>query len=106
MTLDELAEALEGLEETRQTAEHELAALHGHREALENLERDKEALLEHYARIAPKALDALTPEERHRLYRMLRLNVSVRPDTTLEVSGVFGEEMALSNSELVPRYLA
>ncbi len=98
MTLDELAEALEGLEETRQTAEHELAALHGHREALENLERDKEALLEHYARIAPKALDALTPEERHRLYRMLRLNVSVRPDTTLEVSGVFGEEMALSNS--------
>ncbi len=106
MTLDELGTALEGLEETRRTAEHELAALQGHREALANRERDKEALLEHYARIAPEALDSLTPEERHHLYRMLRLNVSVRPDTTLEVSGVFGEETAFSNPELLPRYLA
>jgi site-specific DNA recombinase len=106
MTLDELAEALEGLDETRRTAEEELAAVQGHREALENLERDKETLLEHYARIAPEALDSLTSDERHYLYRMLRLRVSVRPDTSLEVSGVFGEDSTLSNEEFVPRYLA
>ena len=75
-------------------------------EAIEALERDKEALLEHYASIAPEALDSLTPEERHHLYKMLRLEVVVRLDATLEVSGVFGEGVSLSNEELVPRYLA
>jgi site-specific DNA recombinase len=104
MTLEELGAALDELEETRCTAEHELAALQSCRDALEQLELDKEALLEHYARIAPEALDSLTLEERHRLYKMLRLDVSVRPDSSLEVRGVFGESVALSNSELVPRY--
>jgi hypothetical protein len=103
MTLNELGAVLEGLEETRRTTERELASARGYREALENLERDKEALLEHYARIAPEALDSLSSEERHNLYRMLRLNVSVRPDTSLEVSWVFGEEATLSNEELVSR---
>jgi hypothetical protein len=93
MTLDEL-------EETCRTAERELAALQSRSEALE---LDKEALLEHYARIAPDALDSLTLEERHRLYEMLRLEVSVRPDSSLEIRGVFGEGVSLSDSELVPR---
>jgi site-specific DNA recombinase len=104
MTLEELGASLDELEETRRTAEHELAALQSRCEALEQLELDKEALLEHYARIAPEALDSLTLEERHRLYKMLRLDVSVRPDSSLEVRGVFGESVALSNSQLVPRY--
>jgi site-specific DNA recombinase len=106
MTFDELGGALDELEETRQTAERELAALQSRREALAQLELDKEALLEHYARIAPEALDSLTPEERHNLYKMLRVEVLVRPDSSLEVSGVFGEAVSLSDSELVPRYLA
>jgi hypothetical protein len=103
MTFEELGAALDDLEKTRKTAERELAALQSRRETLEQLELDKEALLEHYARIAPEALDSLTLEERHRLYKMLRLEVSVRPDSSLEVSGVFGESVTLSNSELVPR---
>jgi hypothetical protein len=105
MTLDELGVALDGLAETRRTAERELAVLQSRREALEQLELDKAALLEHYARIAPEALDSLTLEERHRLYRMLRLEVAVRPDSSLEVRGVFGEGTSLSDSQLVPRYL-
>jgi site-specific DNA recombinase len=104
MTFEELGFALDELEETRRTAEHEVAALQSRREALAQLELDKEALLEHYARIAPEALDSLTLEERHRLYKMLRLEVSVHPDSSLEVSGVFGEATSLSDSELVPRY--
>jgi hypothetical protein len=100
-----LGVALDDLSQTRQTAERELAALQSRREASEQLELDKEAMLEHYARIAPEALDSLTPEERHRLYKMLRLEVLVRPDSSLEVSGLFGEAVSLSDSELVPKYL-
>ncbi len=99
----ELDAELAELEETRTTAEHELATLQNRREAIEALERDRDALLEHYAALAPEALESLTPEERHHLYRMLRLEVVVRPDTDLEVSGVFGEGVSVSNRELVPR---
>ena len=53
MTFEELGVALDNLEKTRKTAERELAALQSRREVLEQLEHDKEALLEHYARIAP-----------------------------------------------------
>jgi hypothetical protein len=80
---------------------------------LEALELDRDILLENYAAIAPEALDSLIPEERHRLYKMLRTTVIVQPDTTLEVSGVFGEGLSVSNQGLVSglqedlaRYLA
>jgi hypothetical protein len=62
---------------------------------------DRDVLLEHYAAIAPEALDSLIPEERHRLYKLLRITVIVQPDTTIEVSGVFGEGLSVSNQGLV-----
>jgi hypothetical protein len=74
---EELDEALAELEETRETAERELRAISARWETLEKLERDKEALLGHYARMTPDALDALEPEERHQVYKMLRLTVEV-----------------------------
>jgi len=80
---------------------------------LEALELDRDILLENYAAMAPEALDSLIPEERHRLYKMLRITVIVQPDTTVEVSGVFGEGLSVSNQGLVSglqedlaRYLA
>jgi DNA invertase Pin-like site-specific DNA recombinase len=39
--------------------------------------------------------------EGHRLYKLLRITVIVQPDTTLEVSGVFGEGLSVSNQGLV-----
>jgi Recombinase zinc beta ribbon domain len=104
MTEAELDQALADLEETRATAESELAALHNRQEAIAKLERDKESLLEYYAAIAPEALDSLAPEERHQLYKMLRLDVVVRLDVNLEVSGVFGEGLLVSNLELAPGF--
>ena len=104
MTEAELDQALAELEETRAIAQRELAALQNRQEAIAKLERDKESLLEHYAAIAPEALDSLAPEERHQLYRMLRLNVVVRLDANLEVSGVFGEGLLVSNLELAPGF--
>ena len=75
MTDEELEEALAELEETRMTAVEELVAIRGRKEILEELERDRDTLLESYAVMTPKALDALTREERRQVYAMLRSRV-------------------------------
>ena len=38
---------------------------------------------------APRALNSLTSEERQQVYKMLKLRVEVRPDSSLEISGRF-----------------
>jgi hypothetical protein len=98
-TDEELTEALAELEETCRTAERELAAIGGWRERIEQLERDKDKVLDSYARMAPEALGSLAPEERHRLYCMLRLKIFVNLDRGLEVTGAL--EMGLVQSESV-----
>jgi hypothetical protein len=87
MTLDELAARLKALEDTRKTAEQELANLRDRRESIERLERDKDLLLDHYAGMAPEALDSLTPEERHQVYKMLRLKVIAHLSGDVELAG-------------------
>ena len=89
---EELRAKLTALEETRETAERELRALRGHSELLENLEREKDAVIENYAGLVPDALEDLSPEDRHQVYRMLRLKVVAHPDDKLEVSGAFSGE--------------
>jgi hypothetical protein len=91
ITDGELDEELAALEATRRTAERELEWLRRHTERLEQMERGRDALLEHYASLAPEALDSLTSEERHRLYKMLRLKVWLAKsggDLELEMAGV------------------
>ena len=73
MTLSELRDKLEALEETRKTVERELALLEGRCETLQ-------------------ALDSLGSEERRTVYSMLGLVVEALPDEGLKVSGAFGEE--------------
>ncbi len=53
--------------------------------------------MESYARMVPEQLDLLTPEERHQVYKMLRLRVAVYKDGSLEVSGVFGNSFVSEN---------
>jgi hypothetical protein len=77
ITFDELRSRLSELEETRRTAESELAALRNHQEHVQQMEQDRDALLESHMRIAPEALESLAPKERHQLYKMLRLEVTV-----------------------------
>jgi protein-tyrosine-phosphatase len=83
----ELRAKLAALAETRETAEKELGALRSRRERMVELERDRDALLRSYVGMTPEALDGLAPEERHRVYRMLKLKVLIKPDGTLEASG-------------------
>jgi site-specific DNA recombinase len=101
ITFDELGTKLAALEETGQTARRELAALEGRTERLRALERDREALLQNYAEMIPEALDALEPEERHRVYNMLRLRTVAFPDGALEVSGALGEELIVCKNETI-----
>jgi multidrug resistance efflux pump len=100
MTDEELNEALTELEETRTTVKREIEVLAGRRECLEQLEREKDTLLENYAALAPEALESLESEERHRIYKMLRLRVFAGLDGSIEVNGAFGG--ALSVCELEP----
>ena len=89
ITLDELLSKLAALEETRSAARRELDALKECRERIERLEQDANALLEHYASMVPEALDGLTSEERHRVYKMMRLNVTMYADGLAEITGAF-----------------
>jgi hypothetical protein len=82
-----------------QTAENELRALRGRQEAIERLGRDKDALLEFYARMVPEELDRLDPAERHQVYKMLRLKVVIYPDASLEVTGVLRDCFARENQD-------
>jgi DNA repair ATPase RecN len=85
ISFDELRAKIGNLEEIRETAEHELEVLKGRQERIAELERDKEALLETYTRMAPEKLEALTPEECRQLYKILQLKAVARVDGTVEV---------------------
>jgi hypothetical protein len=87
---DELRTKLEALEETRDAARRELAALENRRERLAEMERDRDTLMKRYVGMVPETLDALTPEERHRIYKLLKLTVNLLTDGTLKVSGALG----------------
>jgi site-specific DNA recombinase len=100
---DELRVRLATLEETRETAQRELAALEDRRQKLAELERDRDVLIESYAGMVPEALATLSPEERHHVYKLLRLTVDLSADDTLEVSGALDPgATAVSKTETAP----
>ena len=74
-------------------AEAEIAALAAQEERVEELERDRDALLELYAGAVPEALDQLDEVERNRIYRMLRLEITPRPDGILDVGGILSDNL-------------
>jgi DNA repair exonuclease SbcCD ATPase subunit len=88
MTLQELGSKLEELEARRKTAERKLVALRSHQQRVEELEQDRDALLESMSEMVPSALEGLTGEEKNRLYRMLCLEVTPSEEG-YEVSGAF-----------------
>ena len=99
LTDEELDEALAELEATRETAEKELRSIRARREVLEALERDRDALLESYASMTPAGLDTLSPEERHNVYKMLRIVVEAFPDGSLNVTGILRDSFVSENQD-------
>ena len=102
ITIEELRGKLAELEETRHTAEKELEELKQHQRHFEELERDKDAVLEAYAQMAPQALDGLTAEERHQLYKMLRVRVIACADGPLEITGMLEKDAGVRKTEPTP----
>jgi site-specific DNA recombinase len=88
MTLQELGAKLDELENGRREAERELTALRSHQQRVEELEKDRDALLQSMSEIVPGALDDLDGEEKNKLYQMLRLEVTPSEEG-YEVSGAF-----------------
>jgi site-specific DNA recombinase len=88
MTLEELGSKLQQLDDARRLAQAELEALTRRQEHLEELEKDREALLKSMAEIVADALEDLTPQERNKIYRMLRLEVAPFKEG-YKVSGAF-----------------
>jgi hypothetical protein len=72
-------------------------------EQLAELERDRDTLMERYVWMVPEALDALVPEERHRVYKLLKLRVNLSTDRTLEVSGALGDVAEVCEMETLSR---
>ena len=58
------------------------------KEHLEELEKDRDALLESWAEMVPAGLENLSGVERNKVYRMLTLLVTPAPEG-YEVSGAF-----------------
>jgi site-specific DNA recombinase len=91
--LDDLKARLAELDDVRTTAEQEIAILEGRLEHIRSLEEDRDAVLADLEVMAPKVLECLDPEERHRFYKMLRLRVRLWPDRSLEITGAFPEPL-------------
>jgi hypothetical protein len=87
INFDELRERLAGIEDARVDTQRVLEAIQSRAEHLERLEQNRQTLLEEYAGAMLEALGALPPEERHRVYRILRLCVNLAPCGDLEMSG-------------------
>jgi hypothetical protein len=85
ITLDDLKARIVELEELREIAQRELEALRLHKEEIARLEEDRNAKLEYYAGASSEALDSLTPEQRHNLYKSFRLEVFVHADGSTEI---------------------
>jgi site-specific DNA recombinase len=90
MTLGELGSKLKELDETRGLAQAELDALALREQRMEDLEADRDTLLRDMADMLPEALDSLSGEERHRLYGMLRIEVTPIPEG-FRVSGALSD---------------
>jgi site-specific DNA recombinase len=104
MSEEELDEALADLEETRRTAEGELAAIGGRTEEIGRLERDRDAVRASWAAAVPGDLDRLTPEGRNTLYHKLRLEIRPTEDG-YEVTGPFcgSDPLSFSRSPTTAR---
>jgi hypothetical protein len=99
MTLEELGSKLKELDETRDLAQAELDALALRKQRVEDLETDRDTLVKVMADMVPEGLYGLSGEERHRAYRMLRIEVTPIPEG-FRVSGALDESFVKQERRL------
>lgn len=99
ITFEELDEKLRQIDESREETRRKLAELERQRDRVAELAQDHDELLEHYAYVVPEPLASLESEERHHVYKLMKLDVTVQVDGTLEVTGALGSEPAVCDSD-------
>ena len=95
---DELRSRLAELDDVRRTTEQELESLRRRGDRIAELEHDG-IIMEQYAGLVPTELKTLAPQERHRVYRLLRLQVIPGQDGNVEMSGVIGAADSICQSQ-------
>jgi hypothetical protein len=95
---DELRSRLAELGDVRKTTEKELESIRRRRDRIAELEQDG-IIMEQYAGLIPAELESLAPEERHRVYGLLRLQVAPRRDGSVEMTGVIGAADGICQSQ-------
>jgi hypothetical protein len=98
ISFDELRSRLAELDDLRKTTERELESLRRRRDRIAVLEHDGR-IMEQYAGLIPAELEALAPEERHRVYKLLRLQVVPGQDGNAELTGVIGAANSICQSQ-------
>ena len=98
---DELRSRLAELDDVRKTTEKELESLRRRRDRIAELEQDG-VIMEQYARLIPAELESLAPEERHRVYGLLRLQAVPGQDGDVELTGVIGAAGGICQSQTTP----
>ncbi len=90
------------IEQSLETVQGELARIEGRDAHVDLLERDRDALLNHYSRIVPEHLDNLEPEERNRVYKMLDLTVMAHASGSLDLRWALGGDPCGDNEPPPP----
>jgi hypothetical protein len=105
MTMDELASKLEELDGAKALAQAELASLSERRRRVEELVRDKEAVLALRSDAVVRGLDDLSPDEKAEVYRLLKLEVTPTPEGMV-VSGVLlcSESLPFEKASRLPPF--
>ena len=98
ISFDEPCSKLAELDDARKTTERELASLRRCRDRIAELEHDG-IIMEEYAELIPAELEPLAPEERHRVYSLLRLQVVPGQDGNVEMTGVIGAANGIRQSQ-------
>ncbi len=92
MTMDELADKLRELKRAKSLAETELANLSERRRRVEDLVRDKEAVLALQSEAVVRGLEDLDPEEKTEIYRLLKLELTPTPKGMLATGAILYPE--------------
>ena len=98
VSLEDLKIRTSEVDDACRLARAELTEAKTRQERLRAVEADAEAVVSLYSAIVPQSLEDMAPEERHRLYRLLHLEVRVNPDGRMDVEG----GLTLCNTANIP----
>ena len=83
----ELRERLHALDDEKSAARREIDSLRRRGEQLEEMHRNKDALLDSLKEVTPRQIDGLSREDRRMIYQMVGLRATSGEDGTVEVEG-------------------